>query len=216
MIERFSEGIEAVPLVVVLRGLVPDRAATIARLLADAGVRLMEVTLNSPGALQSMKLARAAVADDVLVGAGTVLTPQQVDEAVAAGAEFLVMPNLDLSVMQAGRRAGVALMPGVMTPTEAFMAVGQGASVLKLFPAEVVGPAGLKALRAVLPPNLARVFPVGGVDAHTMKVWVEAGADGFGVGGSLFRPEYDDDEILTRARALVDACLVACRRKTLQ
>jgi 2-dehydro-3-deoxyphosphogalactonate aldolase len=214
LIEQFREGIEAVPLVVVLRGLVPDRAASVARLLAEAGVRLMEVTLNSPGALQSIRLARAAVGHHVLVGAGTVLAPQQVEEAVTAGAEFLVMPNLDLAVMEAGRRAGVALMPGVMTPTEAFLAAGQGATVLKLFPAEVVGPAGLKALRAVLPSRVAPVFPVGGVDAQTMKMWVEAGADGFGVGGSLFKPEYGDDEILMRARALVDACLAACARKT--
>lgn len=205
--KRFSAAVEAVPLVVVLRGIVPERAAQVARLLVKAGVRLMEITLNSPQPLESIRLARGAVPPEVLVGAGTVLSPQHVADAVAAGAEFLVMPNLDPAVMEAGRRAGAPLMPGVMTPSEAFSAVTQGASVLKLFPAEVVGPAGLKALRAVLTPDMARIFPVGGVDRQTMPRWVDAGADGFGVGGSLFKPEFPDDEIFRRAQDLVAGCV---------
>ena len=209
----FSAAMAAVPLVVVLRGIVPERAAGVARVLAQAGVRLMEVTLNSPHACHSIRLAREAVPNGVLVGAGTVLRAADVDASVRAGAEFLVMPNLDLEVMLAGRQAGVPLMPGVMTPSEAFAAVAAGASVIKLFPAEVVGPAGLKALRAVLPSTVVPIFPVGGVDTHTMNAWVQAGADGFGVGSSLFRPEYGDDEVLTRARALVESCLAAFGRK---
>lgn len=197
----------------VLRGLVPDRAARVARLLFDAGVRLMEVTLNSPQPLESIRLARASVSEEALVGAGTVLRPSDVKDAVAAGAEFLVMPNLDPDVMAAGRAAQVPLMPGVMTPTEAFAAVAEGASVLKLFPAEVVGPAGLKALRAVLPADTARIFPVGGVDRQTMPRWFEAGADGFGVGGSLFKPGFTDDEIYRRAQDLVAGCIEAVGRK---
>ena len=193
----------------VLRGLQPERAAGVARALYQAGVRLMEVTLNSPQPFQSIREARAAIPADALVGAGTVLRPGDVDDAVSAGAEFLVMPNLDLEVMKAGRRAAVPLMPGVMTPSEAFAAVAAGASVLKLFPAEVVGPAGLKALRAVLPSDLARIFPVGGVDQQTMADWVRAGADGFGVGSSLFKPAYSDEDISRRARGLVTACLEA-------
>lgn len=210
---RFAAAVGAVPLVVVLRGLAPDRAARVARLLFDAGVRLMEVTLNSPQPLESIRLARAAVSDEALVGAGTVLRPSDVKDAVGAGAEFLVMPNLDPDVMAAGRAAGVPLMPGVMTPSEAFVAVALGASVLKLFPAEVVGPAGLKALRAVLPCDMARIFPVGGVDRQTMPRWVEAGADGFGVGGSLFKPEFTDEEIFQRAKDLVGGCIEAVGRK---
>lgn len=212
--KRFSAAVDAVPLVVVLRGLVPDRAAQVARLLHQAGVRLMEVTLNSAQPLQSIRLARDAVPDEVVVGAGTVLRASDVADVVSAGAEFLVMPNLDPLVMEAGRRAGLPLMPGVMTPTEAFAAVAGGASVLKLFPAEVVGPAGLKALRAVLPPEMARVFPVGGVDRETMPRWVEAGANGFGVGGSLFKPEFTDEEIFRRAKELVAGCIEAVGRKS--
>lgn len=211
---RFDRAARAVPLVVVLRGLAPERAARVARLLFDAGVRLMEVTLNSPQPLESIRLARAAVPDEALVGAGTVLRVTDVTQAVAAGAEFLVMPNLDPDVMAAGREAGVPLMPGVMTPSEAFAAVGEGASVLKLFPAEVVGPAGLKALRAVLTADMARIFPVGGVDRKTMPRWVEAGADGFGVGGSLFKPSFTDEEIFERARDLVAGCVGAVGRKS--
>jgi 2-dehydro-3-deoxyphosphogalactonate aldolase len=210
---RFAAAVGAVPLVVVLRGLKPDRATRVARLLYEAGVRLMEVTLNSPRPLESIRLARAAVPGEVLVGAGTVLRPSDVKDAVAAGAEFLVMPNLDPDVMAAGRVTGVPLMPGVMTPSEAFAAVALGASVLKLFPAEVVGPAGLKALRAVLPSDMARIFPVGGVDCQTMPRWVEAGADGFGVGGSLFKPEFTDEEIFQRAKDLVGGCIEAVGRK---
>lgn len=211
--KRFAAAVGAVPLVVVLRGIVPARAAGVARLLRNAGVRLMEVTLNSPDPLDSIRLARAAVGDEALVGAGTVLSASDVNDAVAAGAEFLVMPNLNPDVMAAGRAADVPLLPGVMTPTEAFAAVALGASVLKLFPAEVVGPAGLKALRAVLPASAARIFPVGGVDRKTMPRWVEAGADGFGVGGSLFKPGFTDQEIFERAQDLVAGCIEAVGRK---
>jgi 2-dehydro-3-deoxyphosphogalactonate aldolase len=202
----------AVPLVVVLRGIVPARAASVALVLAKAGVRLMEVTLNSPDALESIRLARAVVPDGVLVGAGTVLSADEVQAALDAGAQFLVMPNLDPGVMRAGRQSAVPLIPGVMTPSEAFAAVALGAAALKLFPAEVVGPAGLKALRAVLPSRLAPILPVGGVDRQSMANWVQAGADGFGVGGSLFKPEFSDDEILARAQDLVAGCLEAFGR----
>lgn len=211
-VTQFDDALGAVPLVAVLRGLVPARAADVALALVRAGVRVMEVTLNTPDALQSIRAVRAAVPAYVAVGAGTVLRPDDVGEAKAAGATFLVMPNLDPAVMAAGRSAGLVLMPGVMTPTEAFAAVGQGARVLKLFPAEVVGPAGLKALRAVLPPELARIYPVGGVDRQTMSDWVAAGANGFGVGGSLFKPSFSTADVEMRARDLVNGCLAALGR----
>lgn len=209
---EFDEALRAVPLVAVLRGLVPARAASVALALVRAGVRVMEVTLNSPGALQSIRDVRAAVPANVVVGAGTVLRPEDASDACSAGARFLVMPNFNPAVMAAGRNAGLALMPGVMTPTEAFAALDHGARVLKLFPAEVIGPAGLKALRAVLPPEMARIYPVGGVDRQTMPEWVAAGADGFGVGGSLFKPTFSDAEIEARARDLVTGSLVALGR----
>jgi 2-dehydro-3-deoxyphosphogalactonate aldolase len=209
MTALFSEALADVPVVAVLRGLAPARAAGVAGALVRAGVRVMEVTLNSEGALDSIRRMRAAVPDGIIVGAGTVLRPADVTDAKAAGAAFLVMPNLDPAVMAAGVEAGLPLMPGVMTPSEAFAAIAMGASVLKLFPAEVVGPAGLKALRAVLPRRMAPIYAVGGVDVHTMANWVEAGADGFGIGGSLFKPGFDDEEVFVRTRALVEACKTA-------
>jgi 2-dehydro-3-deoxyphosphogalactonate aldolase len=204
-----SEALAGVPVVAVLRGLEPSRAAGVAGALVRGGVRVMEVTLNSDGALDAIRRMRAAVPDGIVVGAGTVLRPAEVTDAKAAGAAFLVMPNLDPAVMAAGVEADLPLMPGVMTPSEAFAAVAMGASVLKLFPAEVVGPAGLKALRAVLPRRMAPIYAVGGVDVHTMTSWVEAGADGFGIGGSLFKPGFDDEDVFVRARALVEACKTA-------
>lgn len=193
------------PLVAILRGLQASRAPSVARALVDAGFRIIEVPLNREGALYAIDAVRRAVPDDTLVGAGTVLTPAQVHAAHAAGARLIVAPNLDAAVMAEGRALGLALMPGVMTPSEAFAARRLGVDALKLFPAEVIGPAGLNALRSVLPRLEASIYPVGGVTAETMSAWREAGADGFGIGGSLFAPELNDRDIAVRAQAFVAA-----------
>lgn len=203
-VERFSVAMSKKPLIAILRGLAPSRAAQTASLLASAGFNVIEVPLNRDGALEAIKIVRRSVGDDVVVGAGTVLTPEDARAAHAAGAELLVSPNLDPYVMEEGRRLGCSLFPGVMTPTEAFAALSMGAHALKLFPGEVIRPRGLRALRAVLP-DTAQVYPVGGVSAETLGEWYDAGADGFGIGSSLFRPEFSDDEIGMNALSLMEA-----------
>lgn len=194
-----------VPLVAILRGLAPARAAGTVRALVDIGFRIVEVPLNGEGALDAIAAARAAVAKDIVVGAGTVVTRDHARAAHAAGAELLVAPNLDAGVIEEGLKLGLAVMPGVLTPSEAFAAVGLGVHALKLFPAEIAGPDGLKALRAVLPKKMAAIYPVGGVTPETLRDWHEAGADGFGIGGALFKPTFSDDEVTRRARAFVAA-----------
>ena len=203
--ERLFRAASEMPLVAVLRGLAPSRAAGTAQVMAAAGFRILEVPLNGEGALEAIRAVRGAVAPEVVVGAGTVLTREDVRATLAAGGELIVAPNFDAAVLEEGRSHGLALMPGVMTPSEAFAALRAGAHILKLFPAEVVGPQGLKALRAVLRPQDGLIYPVGGVSVETMKVWREAGADGFGMGTSLFKPDYSDEEIDRRARGFVTA-----------
>ena len=203
--ERLFRAAGEMPLVAVLRGLAPSRAAGTARTLVAAGFRILEVPLNGEGALSAIGAVRDAVPPDVVVGAGTVLTRDNVQATKAAGGELIVAPNFDPAVMDEGRSLGLALMPGVMTPSEAFGALNAGAHILKLFPAEVVGVAGFRALRAVLRRSEGLIYPVGGVSPETMRTWHDAGADGFGMGTSLFKPEYSDTDIETRARAFVAA-----------
>lgn len=201
----FREAQAAMPLVAILRGLEPARAEGVARTLVGAGFRIIEIPLNGDGALEAMRFVIRAVPSSVVVGAGTVLTRAQAQAAHDAGAQILVTPHLDGGVMEEGCRLGVAVMPGVMTPTEALTAVRLGADALKLFPAEVVGPAGLAALKAVMPSSATPIYAVGGVTPETMGAWRKAGADGFGIGGALFKPAFGDDEIGARARAFTAA-----------
>ena len=201
MSDRVSEALHALPVVAILRGLQPSRAAQAATVLVQAGFRVLEVPLNGAGALEAIAEIRKALPGNVVVGAGTVLTRAQAREAHAAGAELLVMPNLDQNVMDEGRNLGCVLMPGVLTPTEAFAARGLGAYALKLFPAEIAGIAGLKALRSVMPKGEARIFPVGGIDPKGLRAWHDAGADGFGAGSSLFSPSLTIEDIGARARS---------------
>ena len=206
MSKHLLAALATLPMVAVLRGLTPERAAPVGHALVRGGFTALEVTLNSERATDSVAVMRAALSSRIAVGAGTVLSVDDVGRAIDAGAEFLVMPNLNEAVMRAGRQANVGLMPGVFTPSEAFSALELGATVLKLFPADALGVAGLRALRAVLPKPMGRIYPVSGIDVDTMAHWVDAGADGFGIGGSLFKPSYTDGEIEARAFALVSKC----------
>ncbi|WP_341887890.1 2-dehydro-3-deoxy-6-phosphogalactonate aldolase [Variovorax sp. YR752] len=192
------------PLVAILRGLEPERAADVASALFDAGFRIVEVPLNRPGALQGIAtIARNAPAD-ALVGGGTMLTPADVDAVHAAGGRLMVSPNFDAAVIARARQLGLFVAPGVATPTEAFAALAAGANVLKLFPAEVIGTAGLKAMASVLPAGTG-LWPVGGITPASLAGWVKAGASGFGIGSQLFKPGMAITEIAAVAREFVAA-----------
>lgn len=192
------------PLVAILRGLEAERAAEVAAALFEAGFRIVEVPLNRPGALQGIAAIAAMAPAGALVGGGTMLTPGDVDAVHAAGGRLMVSPNFDPAVIGRARSLGLFAAPGVATPTEAFAALAAGANVLKLFPAEVIGPAGLKAMASVLPGGTG-LWPVGGITPQSLAGWVQAGASGFGIGSQLFRPGMAVAEIAAVAREFVAA-----------
>jgi 2-dehydro-3-deoxyphosphogalactonate aldolase len=195
--ETFDEAMRALPLVAILRGLQPEEAVEVGHALVDAGWRLIEVPLNSPRPLDSIA-ALAAAFPEALVGAGTVLTASAARDVAAAGGRIAVAPNFDADVVRESVRLGMVALPGVMTPTEAFAALGAGAAALKLFPAEMVSPAVIKALRAVLDPA-TRLLPVGGVTLDNMAAFRSAGANGFGIGSALYKPGFTAAEVGSRA-----------------
>ncbi|WP_426688326.1 2-dehydro-3-deoxy-6-phosphogalactonate aldolase [Rhodanobacter ginsengiterrae] len=201
MIDRW---LQPLPLIAILRGLTPGEAVAIGTAIADAGFRILEVPLNSPDPLASIRLLQQHLGERCLIGAGTVMTPVQVDEVAAAGGRLIVMPHADTAVIAAARRAGLLCTPGVATPTEAFAALAAGADALKMFPAEQLGPAVIKAWCAVLPPGLA-LLPVGGVTPDNMGPYVTAGASGFGIGSALYAPGRAVAEVASRARAFAQA-----------
>lgn len=196
--------LQPLPLVAILRGLTPGEAVAIGTAIADAGFRMLEVPLNSPDPLASIRLLQQRLGERCLIGAGTVMTPEQVGEVAAAGGRLIVMPHADTTVIAAARRAGLCCTPGVATPTEAFAALAAGADALKMFPAEQFGPAVIKAWRAVLPPGLA-LLPVGGITPHNMGPYVAAGASGFGIGSALYALGRGVAEVAARAHAFAQA-----------
>ena len=199
-----SPWLDHLPLVAILRGIRPDEAVAVGHALADAGFRVLEVPLNSPQPMESIRRLSQSLGDGYLVGAGTVMTPAQVDEVAAAGGRLIVMPHADTSVIRAAKQAGMLCVPGVATPTEAFAALAAGADGLKLFPANQVTPEGFKAWCAVLPKEVP-VLPVGGIAPDSMAPWIAAGAQGFGIGSALYAPGIDADEVTHRAHAFAQA-----------
>lgn len=192
------------PLIAILRGVRPAEAVDIAQALLDGGFLCVEVPLNSPEPFRSIALIRERFDGRLVSGAGTVLSPGDVAQAHAAGAQIIVSPNADRAVIAATKAAGMISLPAFFTPTEAFAALAAGADALKLFPAEASQPRTLKAIRAVLPPSTP-VFPVGGVDPGSIKAWRDAGAGGFGVGSALYRPGATPSQVRTQAEAFVAA-----------
>ena len=199
----FDAALAACPLVAILRGLTPAEAVPVAQALWDAGLRILEVPLNSPDPLQSIAAISRAL-PRALVGAGTVLRRREVGPVQAAGGRLVVAPNFSPEVVQEARELGLACVPGVMTPSEAFAALDAGATALKLFPAEAIAPAALRAVRAVLPKD-AVLIPVGGLHAGNLAAYRAAGADGFGIGSALYRPGATVDEVAAKAREFVAA-----------
>jgi 2-dehydro-3-deoxyphosphogalactonate aldolase len=175
------------PLIAILRGLTPDEAPHVGQMLFDAGFRLLEVPLNRPGALDAIRALRKIAPPDALVGGGTVLTIADVDAIEEAGGQLIVSPNCEPEVIRHAVQQGMLTMPGVATPSEAFRGLAAGAQGLKLFPAEMITPPVVKAMRSILPPD-AYLLPVGGIHPHTMAPYIEAGANGFGIGGQLYKP----------------------------
>ena len=200
----FDAALAACPLIAVLRGIRSDEAATIGQALFDAGIHIMEVPLNSPDQLASIRILAKAFGDRAIIGAGTVMTPSDVQDIANVGGRLIVMPHSDPVVIRAAKSAGLICAPGVATPTEAFAALAAGADALKLFPAEMISPAVVKAMRAVLPKS-ACLIPVGGISAANIPAYKAAGASGFGTGSSLYSPGRSAAEVGRIARELVAA-----------
>ncbi len=192
------------PVVAILRGIRPDEAVPVAKALVVAGVRLIEVPLNSPDPFASIAAVQAALGHEALIGAGTVLDVAAVEALATTGARLMVTPNTNPAVIARAIALGLEPMPGFATPTEAFQAIAAGAKRIKLFPAVALGPSYLQAIREVLPRDV-RVWGVGGTGAANLAEWLTAGAEGIGVGNALYRPGDTAGEVGDKARALVAA-----------
>lgn len=197
---------EPLPLVAILRGITPADAAEAAEILLECGFRYLEVPLNSPSPLESISVMRKVVGARGYVGAGTVLTVEQVDAVTECGGQLIISPNCCPEVIRHSIKRGLISMPGIMTPSEAFSAIAAGASALKLFPAEHVTPVITKAFRAVVPREVA-LLPVGGIqpDAAQMRSYMQAGANGFGLGGGLYQAGMSMATLRERALAYQQA-----------
>ncbi len=198
-----SQALAQLPLIAILRGLTPAEAPTVGQALVDSGFAIIEVPLNSPDPLASIR-ALTDMFPQTLIGAGTVLNTAQVQQVHAAGGRLIVAPNFQPAVVAQALQLGMVVLPGVVTPSEAFAAIEAGAHGLKLFPAELITPTVLKALRAVLPPSMP-LLPVGGITPDNMAAYRAAGASGFGLGSALYAPGRTAEQVRRQAAAFVQA-----------
>lgn len=196
--------LDELPLVAILRGITKNDVTAVSDRLLIAGFKVIEVPLNSPAPMASIRALSQAFGGEALIGAGTVRTLKQVEDVAAAGGQLIVMPHADLDIVKAAKDAGLTCIPGVATPTEAFAAIDAGADALKLFPAEALPPPVVKAWRAVLPPQ-TRLIPVGGITPERIAPYADAGAGAFGLGSALYRPGQSAEDVATAAHAFADA-----------
>ncbi len=201
---NFSAALTACPLVAILRGITPDESIEICAVLIEVGLRVIEVPLNSPDALASIQRMSAAFGSRAVIGAGTVMSAADIDHVKSAGGRLIVMPHSDPFLIRAAKAAGLWCAPGVATPTEAFSTLAAGADALKLFPAEMIAPSAVKAMRAVLPRG-AILIPVGGISAANIPHYRSAGANAFGIGSTLYAAGKKPADVRLSARALLQA-----------
>ena len=210
VVAEFTEALAAFPVVAILRGVKPEEVVAVGEALVAEGVRIVEVPLNSPEPLASIAALSQAFAGRAVIGAGTVLTVEEVERVAAAGGRLIVSPNADPAVIAATKRLGLVSSPGFQTPTEAFAAIDAGADVLKFFPGEAATPAILRALSAVIPTSIPMLL-VGGVAADTIDRWTGAPIAGFGIGSSLYRPGDTAETVGAKAKAFAAALRAAGR-----
>jgi 2-dehydro-3-deoxyphosphogalactonate aldolase len=196
------------PLIAILRGLVPADAMAVGQALYRAGFRTLEVPLNRPYAIECIATLASGMPADTLIGGGTMLTEVDVNTVHTAGGRLMVSPNCEPTVIRRAVALGMLAAPGIATPTEAFTALAAGAHALKLFPADSLGQGGIKALQSVVPAG-TDLWPVGGITPESMAAWVQAGATGFGIGGQLFTPGLSPAQVHDRANAYVHAWTAA-------
>jgi 2-dehydro-3-deoxyphosphogalactonate aldolase len=203
-VSTLADTFREMPIIAILRGVEPGSCVSVGEALHRAGIRIIEVPLNSPDPYTSIRLLSQHLGLGCVIGAGTVLTATEVQQAHEAGAQLVVSPNVDVEVIRQASELEVEAIPGIATATEAFVAIHAGATMLKLFPAATYGPTHLKALKAVLPPKVA-IIPVGGVSSSDVESWSKAGAAGFGFGSELFKPTFSVSEMEQRAGQIVAA-----------
>ncbi len=191
-------------IIAILRGVPPDEVLSIAQALIENGIQKIEVPLNSPEPLESIETMVAAFGKSALIGAGTVLSTRDVARVASTGAKLIVSPNFDADVIQATKRLGMLSYPGVMTPSECLAGLKAGADGLKIFPASLIGPEGIKAIRAVLPAQ-TEILAVGGVGMDTFAQWRAAGVDGFGIATGLYTPGMNANDVAGRTKRLISA-----------